>query len=260
VKASPAETGLGTVREVDAGLDVPLRMHAAWAERWPWLVQGITWRGPAGDFDLGLSGVTPVATILERWRSLQHSIGTASILHARQVHGAAVETHDGKAAGLTILDGFDGHHTAARDLTLTVSVADCVPVSIVDPLTPAVTLVHAGWRGIAAGIIERGIRVASESAGGDTARLHVHFGPAICGDCYEVGPEVHQKLGLAPPPRPEPVDLRLAGSARAIHAGVPAGAVTISVFCTRCDPDRPFYSHRAGDAGRQMAVLGIRRT
>jgi hypothetical protein len=87
--------------------------------------------------------------------------------------------------------------------------------------------------------------------------LWVHCGPAICGDCYEVGPEVHAALRLPTPPERSPVDLRAVLSARAVAAGVPAGTVSTSSWCTRCDASC-FFSYRAGDAGRQLGLLGVR--
>lgn len=248
------------VREVEAGLDVPLYAHADWAARWDWLIQGTTWRGPDGDFDLGLSGAQPVGAVLDRWRALRRMLGAEAVVHSRQVHAARIQIHDRAGEGITILDGFDGHFTRAPCLLLTVSVADCVPVSIVDPVSRAVTLLHAGWRGLAAGIVESGIRLAAQAAGGDAARLHVHFGPAICGLCYEVGPEVHESLGLPVPESNRPVDLRLIGAERARAEGVSPAAITISAICTRCQADRPFFSHRAGEKGRQMGLLGIRHS
>jgi hypothetical protein len=244
--------------ERDAGLGVPFRSTVAWSERWPWLIQGTTWRGADGSFDLGLFGQQPVGETLARWRALEHALAVAGIVHSRQVHRAGIRIHGKATRGLTVLDGFDGHHTAEPGFALTVSVADCVPVSIVDPDARTATLLHAGWRGVAAGIIERGIALAAETGAGDTAGLHVHFGPAICGRCYEVGPEVHERLGLAVPDGPVPVDLRAVGAARAMTAGVPASGISLSSSCTRCDPDRPYFSHRAGEVGRQMAVLAIR--
>lgn len=256
--AAPTDRTVRTVREAEAGIGVPLHVHPDWVERWPWLIQGTTWRGPEGEFDLGLSGGQPVGPALELWRQLGRALGCRSIVHSRQVHRAEIARHRHAEPGLLVQDGFDGHNTAVEGLVLTVSVADCVPVSIVDPDTRVVVLVHAGWRGVAAGIVERGISMAADGAEGDTARLHVHFGPAICGQCYEVGPEVHEQLGLEVPARARPVDLRAIAAARAEQAGVRASTITVSSLCTRCAPGRPHFSHRAGEAGRQMAVLGIR--
>jgi YfiH family protein len=253
---APADFRVAAERDTDPGL--PLRSNLEWSERWPWLTQGTTWRGADGTFDLGLFGRQPVGEVLARWRLLQDALGVHGIVHSRQVHGAGIRVHEQATPGFTLLDGFDGHYTAEPGFALTVSIADCVPVSIIDPDARTATLLHAGWRGVAAGIIERGIALAAERGAGDTALLHVHFGPAICGRCYEVGPEVHERLGLDVPDGPLPVDLRAVGAARALNAGIPASAIGISASCTRCDPHRPYWSHRAGEAGRQMAVLAIR--
>jgi YfiH family protein len=258
VTRSDIAPGVTRVREVDTGGCVPLRVHPQWAERWNWLAQGTTWRGASGDFDLGLSGTEPVGAVLGRWKALRSALGCDAVVHARQVHATEIRVHDAVPPGLLVIDGCDGHHSAMAGLALTVSVADCVPVSIVDPGARAATLLHAGWRGTAGGIIERGIELACRRTGASPDTLHLHLGPAICGHCYEVGPEVHERLGLPAPAGPAPVDLRAIGAARARTAGVPAAAITISATCTLCDADRPFFSHRAGEAQRQMGVLGIR--
>ncbi len=84
------------------------------------------------------------------------------------------------------------------------------------------------------------------------ADTRIHFGPAICGRCYEVSADVYAQLTGRDPGRPTPVDLRaiLADQARA--AG--ATRITVSELCTRCNNDR-FFSHRAGDTGRQLGVI-----
>jgi hypothetical protein len=177
------------------------------------------------------------------------------MVHARQVHGTCVLRHEDVAPGLLVLDAADGHHTARSGILLAVSTADCVPVFLVDPAARAVALLHAGWRGVAGGMLAAGAR-ALAALGGGPEGWRVHLGPAICGSCYEVGPEVHAALGLPEPATNEPVDLRAHLAERAVGLGVPAAAVTISGHCTRC-PGSQFYSHRAGHAERQISVLGI---
>lgn len=248
---------------------VPLYVHPSWAARYPWLVQGTTGRGgevleavggaaAAGSFDLRLFGSLPVGVMLERWRHLREATGCSRAVHARQVHGARVLVHEeGGPPGLFIADGYDGHVTRTPGVLLTVSVADCVPIFLVDPDRRAVALLHGGWRGIAAGVLEEGVAALRELAGSPADALELHLGPAICGDCYEVGPEVFQALGLEPPPRPAPVDLRAVLVHRALQLGIAAGRITVSAFCTRCGGS-PFFSHRAGCGERQVGVLGIR--
>jgi copper oxidase (laccase) domain-containing protein len=132
-------------------------------------------------------------------------------------------------------------------------------VFVLDPDTSAVALLHAGWRGTAAGIVERGIHRLVESWKAPPGRLWLHCGPAICGECYEVGPEVHAGVhpGREPPTANTPIDLRAAIAGRAEARGLRADQVSVSSHCTLCgEPD--FFSHRGGSPGRQMAVAGVR--
>ena len=243
--------GVRRVHEVRTDLPVPLHAHPEWEEDFPWLVQGTT--GAAGSFDLGLFGDMPVGKALERWRQLRAAVGMPRAVHSMQVHESRIQEHEEDGAGLVVSEGFDGHGTGSTGVLLTVSVADCVPISLVDPDRRRVALVHGGWRGTVDGILGRGL----EWLGSDPARLRVHMGPAICGECYEVGPEVHEALGLEVPESNTPVDLRAVQARWAVEAGVPAEAITVSGHCTRCGRG-DFFSHRGGSAGRQVGVLGIR--
>jgi polyphenol oxidase len=240
-----------------SGAEIPFWVHPIWLASMPWLLQGTTGRGPAEPFDLGLAGTQPVARALGNWWRLRDAVQCSSVAFARQVHASDVLTHHEVAPGLLLTPAADGHATSTAGLLLAVSVADCVPISLVCSRTRAIVLLHAGWRGIAAGILERGLRVLGELLAGRTSDVRIHFGPAICGQCYEVGPEVHAALGL---PRNGPagtVDLRAALADRAVAAGVEPAAISSSSWCTRCDSS-VFFSHRAGDAGRQVGVLGLR--
>jgi copper oxidase (laccase) domain-containing protein len=80
----------------------------------------------------------------------------------------------------------------------------------------------------------------------------VAAGPAICGDCYEVSPDVYAQLTGRAVSDHRTVDLRALIAEHATAAGV--RTVDISSACTRCDNDR-FFSQRAGDAGRQLAII-----
>ncbi len=246
------------VSEVSCPGELPLYVHPEWHERFPWLVQGTTGRGEGAEpFDLRMFGDIPSGLLLERWAALQRALGCARAVHAHQVHGARVLVHQGGPAGLLIAEGCDGHATQTAGVLLTVSVADCVPIFLVDPERRAIAALHGGWRGVAAGILESGIEALGRQAGTPPADLYAHFGPAICGACYEVGPEVFRALGLAAPRGLASVDLRRALAERAVAAGLEAERLTISSFCTRCG-DTPFFSHRGGCPERQMGVLGLR--
>jgi hypothetical protein len=245
---------IAEIREALAPSNVPLYRHSGWAERFPFVIQGTTARGD-DDFDLGLFRDAPVGAVLQRWRMLRSATGMRTAVHAHQVHGATVLTHEVLPAGMVVADDADGHVTAVRGVLLSVSVADCVPVAIVAARRRAVAALHAGWRGVAAGVLESGVR-ALAALGAHPDELWLHLGPAICGRCYEVGPDVHEALGLSVPDANAPVDLRALLATRAVALGIPQMQLSRSSWCTRCDAAR-FFSHRAGSGGRQMSVIGL---
>lgn len=249
------------VEERPAPGDLPLWHHPEWSERMPWLVQGVTGRGDEAEpFDLGLFGREPVGAVLGRWERIRRGAGMRRVVHSRQVHGAELRSHGpGEESGLLVGSGHDGHLTRAAGVLLTVSVADCAPVYLVDARRRAIALVHAGWRGVAAGIVERAIERLRAWGDDSGEELWLHCGPSICGACYEVGPEVHAAVnpGVPTPVEPTPIDLRAAIVNRGASAGIAVERCTLSVHCTRCGPGA-FFSHRAGSPARQMAILGIR--
>ena len=228
--------------------DVPLFAHPEWAQ-WKWLVQGTTSR-EAGNF--ASFGDQSTDTVQTQWRNLRRTFGMTHSVLGRQVHGANVICHEGFAPGMLFTDDADGHVTRIIGTLLAVSIADCVPVFIVDDRARMVGVLHAGWRGVAAGILTRGIKCMASHA----SALHVHFGPAICGDCYEVGPEVHVALGLPEPPGNTNIDIRAVLASQAVKAGVPEANITTSTYCTKCN-DSPFFSHRGGHPERQVGVIGL---
>ncbi len=235
---------------------VPRSELAEWRERFG-LVAGLTERGGNGAFNLGLSTEEPVGQVTGRWRAFQHAMGPAfpALQLSRQVHSASVAWHEGVAAGWHLAEAVDAHATAQRGLLLAVTVADCVPVYLAAPGTPCVALLHAGWRGVAAGVLERGVGLLASRAGVAASALVMHLGVAICGACYEVGPEVVLAIEGRRVRRATQLDLRDALAARAARLGV--GEVTRSRLCTACERER-FFSHRgsSGRDGRMAAYLG----
>ena len=148
------------------------------------------------------------------------------------------------------VDDADGHAALERGTGVAVSIADCVPV-VLAHASGAIALLHSGWRGTAARIIERALDLLA-SRGIPSAELHMHLGPAICGACYEVSPDVAAQLTGRWVDRPTSVDLRAIIADHARLRGV--RRITSSPNCTRCNNEQ-FFSHRAGDAGRQLGVM-----
>lgn len=232
-------------------------VHPEWRRRFPWLVQGTTGRSPRegqGDFRLFFEGGSAAEDGI--WWQLAFSLGFSGVVHARQVHGKRVLLHGIPRDGLVLGPDADGHVSSAPGVLAAVTVADCVPVFLVDPRGRGIGLLHAGWRGAAAGILEEGLAGIMDQTGAGLEDVLMHLGPGICRICYEVGVEVHQALGLPVPEGPAPLDLRGVLANRAVAQGVLPSNITRSSFCTRCG-GAPFFSHRAGDLQRQVGYLGI---
>jgi hypothetical protein len=205
----------------------------------------------AGSF--GTQSDEPVGVVMGRWSALRAIVGGASVRLATavQVHGARVLEHPGDWRGWLRGDEADGHLCLTRGTAMAVTVADCVPVFLAHP-GGATAVLHSGWRGTEAGITEAAVR-SFVRLGLPARELRLHCGPSICGRCYEVSAEVYGRLtGRQTDRLTASVDLRALVAARAHELGV--RAISVSDLCTRCDNHR-FYSHRAGDPGRQVGVI-----
>jgi polyphenol oxidase len=251
VKIAPA-LPRGVQETTETADDAGLHVHPGWAADLPWIVQGVSGR----PHDMSLFGGAPAGTVVPRWQQLRDRLLCAAIVHSRQVHADTVLLHDAVPQGVLIAQDADGHATRQPGILLSVSVADCVPVYMVAPDARAVALVHAGWRGAARGILESGVDALTRHLGAHVSDLHVHFGPAICGACYEVGAEVPRGLGVREVDTTH-IDLRAHLAQRAHALGIAPRRMTVSSHCTRHDGS-PFHSHRGGSAERQIAVLGMR--
>ena len=233
--------------------------HPVWIERFPWLYQGCTTRSVNGAvYDFGLfSGGSSTESVQENWSTLLGVTGANGIAHGHQVHGTKIYTHHTASDGLNIFPDCDGHVTNSSGVLLSVTTADCVPIFLVDADRRAIAVLHAGWRGIASGILDCGITALREHSGSRLVDLMMHLGPSICGACYEVGAEVFEALGQPIPLRPSPINLRGVLTQKADRAGIPLTNITVSDHCTRCT-ESDLFSHRAGDMGRQVSYIGLR--
>ena len=247
------------VEEQRTDLSIPFFELPGWEQRFG-VVAGITARGSLTDpFDLGLVSEQPTRRVLERWRALRAALPDFhSAIIARQVHGTTVLWH-GPTRGWVVLEGADGHATSEHGVLLTVSVADCIPIYLVDPAVRAVGLLHAGWRGTAAGIVREGIQTLTRSAKSSVENLVMHCGVGVCGRCYEVGSEVAVACGgpVSISDGKHYLDLRQRIEDQAAREGI--RSITVSPYCSAHDSDR-FFSHRAsgGADGRMVACLGLR--
>ncbi|HEU5153497.1 MAG TPA: polyphenol oxidase family protein [Gemmatimonadales bacterium] len=246
------------LREEPVAGAIPRFAIPGWRERFG-VVAGITGRGSeeGRGFDLGLWTDSPVNDVMTRWRAFRGAEpGFEATVLGNQVHQTAVQFH-GSAKGWVQLEGLDGHATATKGILLSVTVADCVPVYLLDPVKKAVALLHAGWRGTAGRILAQGVETLREAVGSVPADLIMHCGVSICGNCYEVGSEV--MLGCGKPADgagPWHLDLRSVLADQAALLGI--RSVSVSEWCSAHDA-RFFYSHRRsrGSDGRMVAYLGM---
>jgi len=202
---------------------------------------------------------------------LRERTGLARHARGRQVHGTLVRRvgpgegrpgegpvwktppREGPAweapPGESLLEA-DGQATALPGLGVMVLTADCLPVALGS--TGAVAMLHAGWRGLAAGVLEEGVRAMRDLGAGD--QIVAVIGPGAGACCYEVGAEVHAALGSGDSAAGH-IDLHAIARERLLAAGVTR--VRDLGICTICD--RAFFSHRreGARAGRQAGVAWL---
>lgn len=186
------------------------------------------------------------AAVAENRERVARALGRRSeeFVYSRQVHGTRVVDVDTRARGM--VGEADGLFTQEPGCVLTMLTADCAPVVVAG--AGGVAILHAGWRGLAAGVIEAGLgRIGTPAT--------AWIGPSIRACCYEVGPEVvtafeARGLPIAAPNRVDPPE---AAAALLANAGVDP---IIASPCTSCDP--AYFSYRRdGVTGRQGAFVGL---
>jgi polyphenol oxidase len=186
---------------------------------------------------------------------LREQLGLRGLARGYQVHGAVVQIvreMPPAEAQPSELAHADGQATPLPGLGAMVLAADCLPVALGRP--GAVAMLHAGWRGLAAGVLGDGVRAVRELPGGQQAELSAVLGPCAGPCCYEVGPEVHAALATGTAGR-SPLDLRAVAREQLRAAGVTQVAELGG--CTICD-QRFFSYRREGDqAGRQAGVAWL---
>jgi YfiH family protein len=186
---------------------------------------------------------------------LRERLGLGGLARGYQVHGSVVQLvceMPAREAQPGELTDADGQATALSGLGAMVLAADCLPVALGRP--GAVAMLHAGWRGLAAGVLAQGVRAVSELPGEEEEEVLAVLGPCAGPCCYEVGPEVHAALATGQT-RTAALDIRALAREQLRAAGVTQ--VTELGGCTICD--RRFFSYRReGErAGRQAGVAWL---
>jgi YfiH family protein len=158
--------------------------------------------------------------------------------------------------------------TKAAGLAIGIETADCVPVLLVDPASPAVAAVHAGWRSTVKMIVRKTVQRMADEFDSDPGRLIAAIGPAIGPECYEVdepvmGPvrEAFRFWNDVVTPRGTGkwgLDLAKANRLELMQSGLMERNIHSLGMCTSCRRDL-FYSFRAeGRTGRMLSAIMIR--
>jgi len=215
------------------------RYQAANLSRIPWLDHGFGTRH-AGNWVDGQPGAT-----------------------LRQIHSAIVwrVTESSGCLG----EG-DSLITNRPGIWLSVRTADCVPVIVADQVRQAIGVAHAGWRGVANGVIDRTLERMQFHFGTAVGDLQIAIGPGIGLCCFEVGPEVARQFQKIFPERADLhgktcLDLTESLMRRMRKMGIAESQMEYGAPCTRCTPDE-FHSYRrdGSAAGRMVSAASIRHT
>jgi YfiH family protein len=221
--------------------------------------------GPYTSLDLARYEQQRAATVARNMERVAALIGIPvdHWAQSHQVHGHAVQRVTAAAAPRDHRVVADGQALTVPGVAGVVLTADCLPVVVAG--AGGVAVLHAGWRGLADGVLEEGVAALREL--GVSGPLAAVIGPGAGGCCYAVGPEVRAAfaadgvLASAPGGPSAPIDLKAIAARRLRAAGV--GVIHDTGLCTMCttgeDGARLFFSHRAdgGTTGRQAGIAWL---
>ena len=214
--------------------------------------------GPWRSFNLGVrSGDDPAA--VRQNRELLRSSVPAEPNWLQQVHGARVVEHNGTEPAAESPEA-DGQIARAPGRVCVVLSADCLPVLFCNRAGTRVAAAHAGWRGLAAGVLENTVKAFGESP----AELLAWLGPAIGPSVYEVGEDVRdvfvggdEEAGMAFRKHGDAWLFDLYTLARLRLQRVGLTAITGGGFCTFSEPERFYSFRRDGTTGRMGTLVWI---
>lgn len=212
-----------------------------------------------GGMNLGLgSGDQPARVLANRARLRLALPGDPAWL--KQVHGAQVVDADAPHASTPTADASTA---LAAGAVCVVMVADCLPVLLADAQGRGVAAAHAGWRGLAAGVLQATVARLRERLAAPSATVVAWIGPAIGPQRFEVGAEVREAMRAQLPQadaafvagRPGKFFADLPSLARQALAQVGVTQVTGGAWCTASDAERFFSYRRDAETGRHAALV-----
>lgn len=211
-------------------------------------------RGPYAQLNLGRWTEDDSGAVERNRASLADQVG-GRLVYGRQVHGNTVtRVVDPPAPGIEP-DEADGQATSRAGIAPMVLTADCLPIAVAGDSAAAV--LHAGWRGLASGVIAEGVRVVREL--GARGPLAAAIGPGAGPCCYEVGEEVHAVFAEHGDDVRRGRNLDLKAVARLELARAKVENIHDIGLCTICSDPSLFFSHRRdrGITGRQAGAITL---
>jgi polyphenol oxidase len=217
------------------------------------------------------TGDFPAQVIANRKRFLTSlGLGLDNLVVGEQTHSTTIqvisrqEIGSGALLQQTALPKTDALITRERNVVLGIFTADCLPIFIYDPKTPAIAVIHAGWRGTIAKIVRLTMDKMIHDFQTDPGNCRVAIGPSICPACFTVSLEVANAFYEV---NPEVVNQAESGyqvdlsdfNFRLLQAsGVKPQNIVIADLCTGCHNEN-FFSYRIekGTLGRMMGIIAL---
>ena len=236
--------------------------------------QGGVSSAPWDSLNLGVGRGDDPAAVAENYRRFCGAVGVDKnrVVLSKQIHETTVRvcTADDAGKGLWSSRDYtaDALITNQPDLPLVVFSADCGIILLYDTVQRAVGAVHAGWRGCAAGILEKTVAAMTAEYGAKPENMLAAIGPCIGQCCFETDGDVpaamEAALGNDASPcverRGAKYHVDLAGLNRQwlLRSGLTPDHIDTCGLCTACRPDL-FWSHRKmGEArGAQIAMISL---
>jgi YfiH family protein len=182
--------------------------------------------------------------------AVRDRFGVEAVLNTcTQVHGATV-AHAPVSRQWRECDSCDALWTAEAGVALGIKIADCLPITLADPVHGVLANVHSGWRGAAQEIVRATLDTLRTTAF-DPGSSFAYLGPSIRVCCFEVGEEVADRFEARYADRSHAkphLDLVAFTKDVLLRAGLPESNISDSGLCTRCDGSI-FHSYRRDGAG-----------
>ncbi len=175
-------------------------------------------------------------------------------------HGSAIRRVTQKEKG-KIINGYDGIATDDKELILSITVADCLPLFFIDPKKKAIALVHAGWRSLCGGIVRNTLDLFSREFSSKSRNIIVGIGPGICSRHFEVKEDVavnfaNYSQAIVRKSNQIHVDLKNVAKLQLVESGIDTGNIGVSPECTFCLKDK-YFSFRRDGPGEMEAMMSV---